>query len=76
MGATLTKILFTVGTTLLTEKVLINLLLILASWLAKKTTTDLDDNLVVALREGLEKKNGVAQSNVYDNVKAKLPSSH
>ena len=73
MGATLVKMLFTVGTTLFTEKVLMNLLLIMAAWLAKKTSTDLDDKLVVALREGVDKKNGVPQGNVYDNIKAEIP---
>lgn len=73
MGATLVKMLFSIGTTMLTEKVLMNFILITASWLAKKTSTDLDDNLVLAIKNGLDKKNGVPQGNIYDNVKATVP---
>lgn len=73
MGSVIAKTLFTVGATMFTEKVMMNLLLILATWLAKKTSTDLDDNLVVAIKNGLDQKNGVPQGNIYDNVKATVP---
>jgi len=43
---------------ILTEKVLINLVVILASWLASKTKNDLDDQLVGALKEALDKDHG------------------
>jgi len=71
VGAVLATVLFRIGTTLFTEKVLMNLLVVLASWLAKRTTNDLDDQLVEAVKGGLDKKSGFPAGNLYDEVKSR-----
>jgi len=69
VGAVLATVLFRIGAAIFTEKVLMNLLVILASWLAKRTTNDLDDQLVEAVKEGLDKKSGTPAGNLYDAIK-------
>lgn len=70
IGAILVGVLARIGTALLTEKVIINLVIILASWLASKTKNDLDDQLVEALKDALDKDHGKPVKNLYDQVKA------
>lgn len=73
MGTIIAKTLFGIGATLFTEKVLMNLLVILATWLARRTTNDLDDSLVQAIKEGLDKQSGQPANNLYDRVKQTSP---
>lgn len=73
MGTVIAKTLFTIGASVFTEKVLMNLLVIIATWLARKTTNDLDDQMVAAIKQGLDHSGGVKQGNLYDKVKATAP---
>lgn len=70
IGPILVSVLFNIGRTLLTEKVLTNLVVLLASWLASKTSNDLDDQIVQTIKDGLDKQNGQPR-NLYQEVKAK-----
>lgn len=56
-------------TALFTEKVVTNLVVILASWIAKRTSNDLDDQMVEAIKDGLDKKAGKPAGNLYDRIK-------
>lgn len=69
--AALLGVLKTLLTTLLTEKVLMNLLVTLASWFAERTSNDLDDKIVRAISHGLEHKEGKPQGSLYGRVRAK-----
>lgn len=52
----------------LTEKFLINLVLLLAEWLAKRTANDLDNRIVAELRDALDKKGGQPARNLYQEI--------
>lgn len=54
-----------------TERFLINLVLMLADWLVKRTSNDLDNQLVTQLRYALDKQQGRPVDNLYDRVKSK-----
>lgn len=69
-GALLVSVLFGLGRALFTEKVLINLVVLLAEWAAGKTTNDLDDRVVKEVKEGLDKRQG-REVNLYQEVKSK-----
>lgn len=51
----LAKVAASIGTSLLTEKFVIRMFLIVAEYLAKSSKNDLDDQLVEALKENLKK---------------------
>ena len=51
----LAKVAASIGTTLLTEKFIIRLFVIVAEYLAKSTKNDLDDQLVAELKKSLDK---------------------
>jgi hypothetical protein len=72
IGAILVSTLFTLGRTLFSEKVLLNLVVLLADWAAKKTTNDLDDKIVKELKGGLDKRQG-SPVNLYQSIKSKNP---
>lgn len=54
----------------LTERFVMNVLVLLASWLASKTKNDLDDQLVEALKDALDKDHGRPR-NLYDEIRKK-----
>lgn len=70
VGAILVSVLARISTALFTEKVIINLIVMLAEWVAKRTKTDLDDRLVEILKDALDKDHGKPVKNLYDQVKA------
>lgn len=70
LGTILVGVIARIGTALFTEKVVINLVVILASWLASKTENDLDDQLVEALKDALDKDHGQPR-NLYDDIRKK-----
>lgn len=72
IGAILVSVLFGLGRALFTEKVLINLVVLLAEWAASKTTNDLDDKIVGELKKGLDENHGRPR-NLYQEIKAKKP---
>ena len=47
-----------VVTSVVTEKVVVQVVLEILTWLSKKTTNDLDDNLVKVISEHLNKNEG------------------
>jgi len=58
-------------TALLSEKVLINMTVILASWIAKRTDNRLDDQLVQALKDGVsQRQDGRPTGHLYARVDA------
>lgn len=65
----LARVFKTLLAAVLTEKFLINLVLLLADWLAKRTQNDLDDRLVAHLRDALGKVKGQPARNLYDELK-------
>jgi len=69
IGTVVVSVVFNIIKVLFTEKVLTNLFVILAAWLAKRTSNDLDDQLVSAIKDGLDKKSGKPAGNLYDRVK-------
>ena len=69
IGAVVVSVLFNLVKVFFTEKVLTNLVVVIASWLAKRTSNDLDDQLVSAIKDGLDKKSGKPAGNLYDRVK-------
>lgn len=71
VGALLVSVLFGLGRALFTEKVLMNLIVLLAEWAAEKTSNDLDDRLVKEVKDGLDKRQGRAV-NLYQEVKSKV----
>lgn len=56
----------------LTEKFLMNLVLMLAKLLTERTSNDLDDQLLKNFKEALDKRQGTPAGNLYDRVKSKL----
>lgn len=54
----------------LTERFAMNVLVLLASWLASKTKNDLDDQLVEALKDSLDRDHGQPM-NLYDEIRKK-----
>lgn len=68
-GTALTTILARFGTTIFTEKVLMNLSVLLLSWIAKRTSNDLDDQVVDLIKNRLDRKNGEFKPNLYKGVK-------
>lgn len=52
-----------------TEKFIINLVLLLADWLTKRTSNDLDNQLVTQLRYSLDKQAGRPANNLYERLK-------
>ena len=54
MGAIIAKVGGVLLTKLLTEKVIIRILILLAEWLVKKTTNKLDDGLFIEIKKALE----------------------
>ena len=58
----------TLVTALLTDKFIINALVLLLEWLASKTSNDMDDRLVQVLKESLDKRGG-KPVNLYQEVK-------
>lgn len=73
LGAIITGALFRIGAALFTEKVLVNLIVVLADWAAKRTSNDLDDRLVEALKDALDKQQGKPNTNLYAQVKGDRP---
>lgn len=75
IGSILVSVLFGLLRALFTEKVLTNLVVILASWLVKRTSNDLDDQIVDAIKDGLDKQGGQPAGNLYDRVKTSAGSA-
>lgn len=61
----------TLFTAIFTEKFLINVFLLLAEWLARRTETDVDDKIVAQLREALGKSRGQPTRNLYKEIGGK-----
>ena len=70
MGKLIVSALAGVGKALLTEKIIINLVLVLAEWLVKRTGNDLDDKILAVVKEALDKRQGKSVGNLYDAIKA------
>lgn len=68
MGAVATKAVFALLRSTLTEKAIMNLVVVLASWLAKRTSNDLDDRLVALLKEAVSKRYG-KPGNLYPELR-------
>lgn len=68
VGSVLVSTLFRILRSMMTEKVLVNLVVILAEWLASRTKNDLDDRLVAAVKDALDKDQGTP-CNLYDEVR-------
>ena len=64
------KVVTTTLAAVLTERFVMNVLVLLASWLASKTENDLDDQLVEALKDALDKDHGQPR-NLYDDIRKK-----
>ena len=64
------KVVTTTLAAVLTERFIMNVLVLLASWLASKTENDLDDQLVEALKDALDKDHGQPR-NLYDEIRKK-----
>lgn len=71
VGAVLIAVVFNILRAMFTEKVITNLVVIMAEWLAKRSSNDLDDQIVSAIKEGLDKKRGAPANNLYNNLKTK-----
>jgi len=71
IGPILVSVAFNIIKALLTEKVITNLVVIMAEWLAKRSSNDLDDEIVAAIKDGLDKKQGSPVGNLYSNLKTK-----
>lgn len=70
LGSALVSALFRIGRAMLTEKVMVNLVVIMAEWLASRTKNDLDDRLVEAVKEALDKDHG-RPGNLYQEVRSR-----
>ncbi|HEY9815330.1 MAG TPA: hypothetical protein V6D20_05955 [Candidatus Obscuribacterales bacterium] len=71
MRVMLLGVLKTLLATFLTERFLLNLIVLLADWAAKKTSNDLDNKMVDELRKSLDKQEGWQVWNLYEEVKEK-----
>lgn len=70
IGSVIVSSLFTIGRIMFTEKVLVNLAVLLAEWAAKKTSNDLDDRIVQELKRGIDESRG-RPVNLYQEIKSK-----
>lgn len=68
--AVVARVVTTTLAAVLTERFVMNVLVLLASWLASKTKNDLDDQLVEALKDALDKDHGQPR-NLYDEIRKK-----
>lgn len=57
-------------TSLLTERFVINVAILLLEWLVKRTENDLDDRLLEHLKDALDNDHGTPL-NLYDEIKRK-----
>lgn len=56
LGTILVGVVARIGKTLLTERVIINLVIVLGDWLVKRTSNDLDDKAFKVFKEALDKQ--------------------
>lgn len=75
IGVTLAGVLFRVGTTLFTERVLANLVIVFLKWFADRTSNDLDDEVVRAVKDGLNHNNGEKVGRLYEEIEAGRPKT-
>lgn len=68
-GTKLTTFLARIGTILFTERVLMNLVVLLTAWLIEKNSSDLDKGTLELMRNQMNRKDGKRVKNLYKGVR-------
>ncbi|MBZ0330559.1 hypothetical protein KZO25_09530 [Halomonas sp. ANAO-440] len=69
IGIIIVAVLKGVAVTVLTEKVIINLIVALASWAVTRYGNDLTQELFEPIKEALDKRHGQSRFNLYDELR-------